>query len=313
LRRLEFARLLHLGLRAIEHERARRSLGSLFAFPSVILPFLSLTYSLSASPQNGEDLSLFTSTDYHTLHPPGSGLPTDVLSLLTHGARAIRAFSRPYPRLLVGSCVLSEFSIAKASYKMHVEERQPARSAEGEWSEMYLPYLQFGRSMGRVAKKDKEDEEGFAGTYLKFSRGVFKKSARLLGAEGELKFLHSFLLHSRFGQSSMLILSILSAFLCATDPDPPLGLTRWSASDTTRSVAQLDVRFSVHLHEGHETDDELEILCAGQWVRWRWISTSFASGLGKDDEKEGEGRRYSIKVKRWFGEGGEETAKNVLT
>jgi hypothetical protein len=49
-----------------------------------------------------------------------------------------------------------------------------------------LPFLQFGRSMEKIGKKEEAEEEGVAGTFLKFQRGgLGKKSVRLLGAEGQ--------------------------------------------------------------------------------------------------------------------------------
>ncbi|CDZ97301.1 Glycoside hydrolase, superfamily [Phaffia rhodozyma] len=252
---------------------------------------------------NGEDLSIFCKDDYRT-KIPSMEVPRYMYDLLNIGARAQRAFSRPYPIALVGRLRHLDFSMDKSELTMEVEEEtlpNPSTSTNRSspvWTEVYLPYIHF--------------------TPFKLDAGADEIASLSLQPELSQQSIV-------FNPSSILASSASTPFsahlISAPEKDPPLGLEIWSAETGARP--RIDIKVHVHLQEGLPAQSGggliFEMVAVGQILKWRWVTADKAKEVDGEQTnrgvevnskpvkevvpKEGKLRKYSIKIEKWLGHG----------
>lgn len=108
---------------------------------SALLPrpsSISTSINSTSSPPSDFRATMFSSEK-------GFSLPNDVL---TDGSRAVGAFSRPYPVATVGVPVSIDFEIKSSVFKMVVEIYPDDECTLEKPTEIFLPWVHYGSSIG---------------------------------------------------------------------------------------------------------------------------------------------------------------------
>jgi hypothetical protein len=223
-----------------------------------------------------------SSSPSYTILPPQSPytLPRDIL---TDGARAVGAFSRPYPTATVGVPTRIDFDIKSSVFKMTVEVYPGEVIEEGVATEIFLPWVHYA------------SDKGF-GEDVREDGGMAKK----LSAEARA--------------TNVSDSNLTSATSSISAPGPPvtsiLGPHSSSLSPSQIAPARLpsfDLSVEVDVSAGR-----FEL--SGQTLKWYYPASSAAPAASREEESVGgtmpggfasnssrgkEGRTiYEIKVKR---------------
>lgn len=92
----------------------------------------------------------------------GSGVTA---ALVTDGARAIRAISRPFPVATVGQVKKADFDIASTTFRLVVSVRPDDFTSTGLSTEIYLPFIHYAKSL-ESQKAYHDDKKANANTAL---------------------------------------------------------------------------------------------------------------------------------------------------
>jgi hypothetical protein len=113
-------------------------------------PASSTSTSTSASNLSisSGSTTLAPSPSAPTYTPEGVHTGSDVTAaLLTDGARAIRAISRPFPVATVGQIKKADFDIASTTFRLAVTVRPDDFTSTGISTEIYLPFIHYAKSL----------------------------------------------------------------------------------------------------------------------------------------------------------------------
>ncbi|VDB96887.1 unnamed protein product, partial [Peniophora sp. CBMAI 1063] len=142
--------------------------------------------SMRAGPMPGSQLSLATvpGTNGEGAMPMAKGTMTaPSFDFLTDGARAVRAFARPYPMATVGAATSIEFDCDKSEFRLTV--RVTSEDACSEPTVVYLPAVHYAADAAvgsqLVQSADAEDASASGGQSRASS-----SSETLPGDEGEM-------------------------------------------------------------------------------------------------------------------------------
>ncbi|KZV68098.1 glycoside hydrolase family 5 protein [Peniophora sp. CONT] len=155
---------------------------------SALLLQRSTAPSMRAGPMPGSQLSLATIPG--PINPEGAQAKATVtvapsFDFLTDGARAVRAFARPYPMATVGAPTSIEFDCDKSEFRLTV--RVTSEDASSEPTIVYLPAVHYaadtavGSLLAQSADMEDATESAAGGR-----SGASSSSETLPGDEGEM-------------------------------------------------------------------------------------------------------------------------------